>query len=157
MSEPDAEAPAPEAPADAPPQVSSPSYMISAIGGIFLGIFGMAVLIFFMSLSEDRQWVIGVVPLVGLFAAILGTYVSAEPYEELRTLYDRLIGDAAMATRMQVDENTSGMRTRLEEIAARLGRESARLAKEAAELGADGIKVAEAAQVLREEAEKCIK
>lgn len=137
--------------------VSSPSYMISAVGGLFLGILGLAIMLFFVSLPEDGQAFLAIIPVVGLLAAVLGTYVSAEPYDELRGLYDRLVHDAATVVKTQVDEGKSGLTGRLEGIRERLLAESMRLAKEAADLGADGIKIAEAAEMLRSEAEKCIK
>jgi hypothetical protein len=71
--------------------VSEPSYILSAVGGFFLGVLGIAILVLF----PDQQWGMAVVPIVGLAAAILGTYVAAEPYVELRESYDRLISEAA--------------------------------------------------------------
>lgn len=71
--------------------VGEPSYVLSAVGGFFLGVLGVAVLVLF----PDQSWGMSVVPVVGFAAAILGTYVAAEPYVELRESYDRLISDAA--------------------------------------------------------------
>jgi hypothetical protein len=76
---------------DANRPVGEPSYVLSAVGGFFLGVLGVAILVLF----PDQPWGMGVVPVVGLAAAILGTYVAAEPYVELRESYDRLISSAA--------------------------------------------------------------
>lgn len=127
-------------------KVSEPSYAMSAVGGLFLGILGMAILLIF----PDAKWGVAVVPVAGLFAAILGTYVAAEPYEDLRENYDKLLGEAA---ELMNKPGVVGADPKLSDMAERLEKEALRLTKEAASVGADGLMMAEAAEFMRKEAD----
>ncbi len=139
--------------------VAEPSYAIAAVGGLFLGILAATVAFIF---NGQTPWVLLVMPLAGLFAGILGTYVAAEPYVELKESYDKLAQAAAHervshegVTHESMDGATVVERVVPPEIAdaaERMSGESVRLAREAAALGEDGLKVAEAAEVLRREA-----
>lgn len=138
---------------------AEPSYAIAAVGGLFLGILASTIAFIF---NGHTPWVLLVMPVAGLFAGILGTYVAAEPYVELKESYDKL----ARAAVQERGAHERGAHERMDgatvvervvppevaDAAERLNGESVRLAREAAELGEDGLKVAEAAEVLRREA-----
>ncbi|RMH59282.1 MAG: hypothetical protein D6679_02365 [Candidatus Hydrogenedentota bacterium] len=122
---------------------SEPSYGMSAVAGFFLGLLGMTAMILFKG-AEWLGWVIP--PFIGLGAGIIGAYIAAEPYAELRENYDRLIAELA--------ESEHPPREFLASLKDTFAKEALRLGREAAERGADGEKIAEAAEVLRLQAEK---
>lgn len=142
---------------------NEPSYAIAAVGGLFLGVLAATAAFIFYA---QTPWVLAAMPVAGLLAGLLGTYVASEPYVELKENYERLI-TAAAADRTKVAHETTGDAERMDaatvvervippevvEVVDRMRGESARLAREAAGLGEDGLKVAEAAEVLRREAE----
>jgi len=117
---------------------SGPSYFMSAIGGLFLGVLGAAIMIIF----PEQKWIAGIVPLFCIFASVLGTYIAAEPYDELRERYDKLTSDGLNAVTPQ--ENFA-----LDEIKKSIEEEGARLVKKAAELGEDGVELAKAGDEFR--------
>ncbi len=128
-------------------KISEPSYVMSAVGGFFLGILGAAVVMMY----SEHQWVFSAIPVACLLAALLGTYVAAEPYDDLRQNYDKLVDDAAALVKKS--EAKPGVDAAvLDEILARWDAQGARLLAAAQEAGADGIKLAEAAETMRKEA-----
>lgn len=142
---------------------NEPSYAIAAVGGLFLGVLAATAAFIFYA---QTPWVLAAMPVAGLFAGILGTYVASEPYVELKENYERLIASAT-AERVKGAHEPAGGAERMDaatvvervvppeivEAVERMRGESARLAREAAGLGEDGLKVAEAAEVLRRESD----
>lgn len=132
---------------------SEPSYAIAAVGGVFLGVLAATILLIFY---QQSQWVLAVVPVAGLLAGLLGTYVAAEPYVELKESYEKLMASSVADRSLEkAEEGPAGERVLtpgIVEAAERMNAESLRLAREAAELGEDGLKIAEAAETLRREA-----
>lgn len=128
-----------------PPVAAEPSMTIAAIGGLFIGILGFAVLNFF----RDASWAAIAAPLVtGLLAGLLGAYIAAEPYDEMKRLLEAGgTGGTASASSGTVSKES------LDALRDRLVGESTRFAREASSRGADGLILAEAAEVMRKEAE----
>lgn len=132
-------------------KVPAPSYPTAAIGGFFLGVLGMTAILFHFGF----HWLFLLVPAVGLVAGILGAYVAAEPYDELRRKYDELARSAKPGTDKELAEvsvKLAALEKRVKVLRDRLGKEATRLVADAASLGADGVKIAEAAEILRKEA-----
>lgn len=127
-------------------RIPEPGYAMSIIGGIFLGILGMAVIVFF----PENRWILAAVPVTGLLAGWLGAYVAAEPYVELRERFDALLASAAVggvivASADEVEIDLKGLVERMEA-------EGTRLLEEAVGAGEDGLRLAQVAEYLRGEA-----
>jgi hypothetical protein len=118
---------------------------MSIVGGLFLGILGMAVIIFF----PENKWIMAAVPLTGLLAGWLGAYVAAEPYVDLREQYDALIATAASGG--LVSGSSDEEKAALKSLAERMEAEGARLLEESAGVGEDGLRLAQVAEYLRGE------
>lgn len=133
---------------------NEPSYAIAAVGGLFLGLLAATAAFIFY---PHTPWVLAAMPAAGLFAGMLGTYVASEPYVELKENYEKLLATAAVErTHERMDAATVVERVVPPEVAdaaERMNAESVRLAREAAQMGEDGLKVAEAAEALRKEAD----
>ena len=120
--------------------VEPPSYWLASMSGFCIGILGAMALHFF----PDHIWLhISVPALVGLISGLLGTYFSIEPYELMKDKMGQDTGD-------NKEETCSELK--IQELEARLGHIATDLARHAAELGEDGIKIAEAAELVRKEA-----
>jgi len=107
-----------------------PSYAMAGVGGFFLGLLGLAVLLLF----PNHPWLFVILPVIGFLSGVLGMYVAAEPYPA------------------GAPDNE-----RFKQVGALLIQEGTRLAREAATLGSDGLKIAEAAEILRREGENLAK
>ena len=125
-------------------KIAEPSYALSIVGGLSLGILGTAVVMYF----PENRWIMGVVLLTGLLAGWLGAYVAAEPYVELREQYDALITSAVSAA---TPETSDEIKVALTSLAERMDAEGARLVREAAGAGEDGVRLAAVAEYLRGE------
>ena len=127
-------------------KIAEPSYALSLVGGLFLGILGMTIVMYFPA----NKWVMAVVPLTGLLAGWLGAYVAAEPYVELKEQYDALIGAAATAG-FPGGGDCQEKQAAITGLIERMDAEGTRLVREAAEAGEDGVRLAAVAEYLRGE------
>lgn len=116
-----------------------PSYAMAGVGGFFLGLLGLAVLLLF----PNNTWLIAIVPVIGFLSGVLGMYVAAEPNEQ--------VAGANEVVQVMVEDG------RAKTAGETLIQEGTRLAREAAGLGSDGLKIAEAADILRREGENLVK
>ena len=60
-------------------KIAEPSYALSIVGGLFLGILGMAIVMYF----PENKWIMGVIPLTGLLAGWLAASARTQAKGEL--------------------------------------------------------------------------